>query len=152
MSVVENKNFASTIDDWVRSSQERMEAVFKESAQRVISLAANAVPIDTGFARASIQTSTEGFPAINPSAVPLKRRKADEDRGTVYPYDFGSVSAVITNAKLGQTIYAGWTAAYVLMLEYGHSAQAPQGFVRIAAAQWDRIVSEVTQEAKSRAS
>jgi hypothetical protein len=57
----------------------------------------------------------------------------------------------IAGAELGQTIYVGWTASYILPLEYGHSKQAPAGFVRLAAAQWQVTVDQVTREAKSRA-
>jgi hypothetical protein len=54
------------------------------------------------------------------------------------------------NGALGQTIHVGWTAAYIGALEYGHSKQAPQGFVRIGCAQWPSIVASVSEEAKSR--
>lgn len=143
MSVAENLNFAASVDDWVKKTDQRMLAVFRESTQRVTSLANNAIPVDTGFARASVQASTESMPPI------ISGSKGEN--GRAYPGNFGQVSAVIANARLGQTIYVGWTASYVLPLEYGHSKQAPSGFVRIAAAQWERVVSEVTQEAKSRA-
>lgn len=143
MSVVESRNFAASVDDWVKETEQRMLAVFREGTQRVTSIAANGVPIDTGFARASIQASTESMPPI------IDGKKGDA--GKVYPVSMGQVSAVIANAQLGQVIYVGWTAAYVLPLEYGHSKQAPAGFVRLAAAQWPRIVAEVTVEAKARA-
>jgi hypothetical protein len=82
------------------------------------------------------------MPAINTSNT----NKA----GTPASFDFGTISAVIASATLGQTIYMGWTAAYILPLEYGHSKQAPQGFARLAAAQWPSIVSGVVAEAKAR--
>lgn len=120
-----------------------MTAVFKESTQRVASIANNGIPVDTGFARASIRASTESMPPILPGSKGVE--------GQVYSDKFGQVSAVIANARLGQVIYIGWTASYVLPLEFGHSKQAPAGFVRLAAAQWGQIVSEVTEEAKARA-
>lgn len=143
MSVVENRNFAASVDDWVKETETRMLAVFRESTKRVASIANNNIPVDTGFARASQQASTEAMPPI------VDGKKGQE--GKVYPASFGQVSGVISNAQLGQTIYIGWTASYVLPLEYGHSKQAPAGFVRLAAAQWPRIVAEVTVEAKARA-
>src|SRR3569623_1384754 len=143
MSVVEKLSFTTAIDNWVADTEARMTAVFKESTQRVFSLADNGVPVDTGFARASPQASTEAMPSI------VSDNKGEE--GKAYPADFGQISAVIANAKLGQTIYVGWTASYVLPLEYGHSKHAPSGFVRIAAAQWGQVVSQVTEEAKARA-
>lgn len=144
MSVVENKNFAASVDDWVRQTEQRMTAVFRESTQRVASLASNGVPVDTGFARASVRASTESMPPIDPGA------KGDE--GGAYPFDLGNVTLVIAGAELGQTIYIGWTAAYMLPLEFGHSKQAPAGFVRLAAAQWQVTVDQVTAELKGRSS
>ncbi|MGM4891266.1 HK97 gp10 family phage protein [Tardiphaga sp. 839_C3_N1_4] len=151
MSVVENVNFAATVDDWVKETEARMLAVFRESTQRVVSMAANGVPIDTGFARASIRASTEQMPPINAGAVPPRRRREDEERGSLHSVDLGSVVLTINGAQLGDTVYAGWTAAYVIYLEYGSSLQAPAGFVRLAAAQWQVTVDQVTQEAKGRA-
>lgn len=139
---VNNLNFAAQVDDWVKATDLRMLAVFRESAQRVASIAANGVPVDTGFARASVRASLEEMPQI------VTGSKGEE--GQAYPADFGQITAVIASAQLGQTVYVGWTASYVLALEYGHSKQAPAGFVRLAAAQWQTVVSEVTQEAKAR--
>jgi hypothetical protein len=140
---VNNLSFSAQVDDWVKATERRMTAVFRESTQRMASIAANGVPIDTGFARASVRASLAEMPSIVPGS---KGRE-----GQAYPSSFGQVTATIANAQLGQTVYVGWTASYILALEYGHSKQAPAGFVRLAAAQWPRIVEVVTQEAKSRA-
>ena len=142
--MAKGQSYAAQVEAWVRETDQRLEAVWKESAQRVASLANNGVPIDLGYARASIRASTEQMPKID--------RAADNDaRASVVP-DFGNITLVIVNARLGQTIYVGWTAAYILPLEYGHSQQAPNGFLRIAAAQWPRIVEQVSAELKARAS
>lgn len=151
MSVVSNLSFEAQVGEWVKKTEDRLLAVFRESSQRVISLAANGVPIDTGFARASIQASLTEMPAIDPSARPMRQRREGEERGSLYTFEFGQVSLTINGAQIGDTIYAGWTAAYVIYLEFGSSMQAPLGFVRIAAAQWPQIVDEVAREAQSRA-
>lgn len=144
MSSVSNLSFAAQIDSWVSETQDRAERVWKESTKRVVSIANNGVPIDLGFARASIRGSTESMPTIDPD-FDNKERKPYADA-------FGEIVLLIDSATLGQTIYVGWTASYVLPLEFGHSKQAPNGFVRLAAAQWPRIVGEVTAEAKARSS
>lgn len=144
MSVVKNLSFSAQIDAWVAKIPDRAERVWKESTKRVVSIANNGVPVDLGFARASIRGSTESMPAIDPD-FDNKERKPYADA-------FGEIVLLIENATLGQTIYVGWTASYVLPLEFGHSKQAPSGFVRLAAAQWPRIVGEVTAEAKARSS
>lgn len=130
---------------WVRSSEARLTAVFRESTKLVVRQAQVGephIPVDTGFARSSIRASLSEMPPIDPSA------KGSPDRS--YPYDQGEVLLVINQAQAGQTIYVGWTAAYVAQLEKGHSQQAPEGFVRLAAMQWPQIVSATVQRLKSR--
>lgn len=139
---VSNLDFAATVDAWAKESEDRLERIWKMSTQELGSIANNGVPIDTGTARASFTASTESMPKINPSA--------SKKSGPV-SFDFGTISAVIASATLGQSIFMGWSVNYILPLEYGHSKQAPQGFARIAAAQWPGIVSGVVAEAKSRA-
>lgn len=140
---VSNLDFISAVDNWARETSDRLGRIFKASAQELGSTANNGVPVDTGFARASFQASTDSMPAIDPG----KTNKA----GTPVSQSFGQITATIESATLGDTIYMGWTASYILPLEYGHSKQAPQGFARLAAAQWPSIVSGVVTEAKSRA-
>jgi hypothetical protein len=138
----DTREFNAKISAWVKQSDARMRAVFQESTKRVISEAQRLIPVDTGFARASIRASLESMPQINGSARPIP--------GSTYNYDEGQVAVVIANAKLGDKIYVGWTASYAIYLEYGHSQQAPSGFVRVAALQWRTIVSEVSAELKTR--
>jgi hypothetical protein len=133
--------FSKQIDEWVRQTEERTLAVFHESTQRVASLAQERIPVNTGYARASIRASLSEMPVINPDS------KGD---GTPKSYDSSPIVLTIANAKLGQTIYIGWTASYVQFLENGHSKQAPSGFVGLAALEWDNIVDRVTEELKSR--
>ncbi len=135
-------DFSATVGAWAHESEARLEAIWKQSAQELGSVANNGVPVDTGFARASFRASTSEMPAIDPGAT--------NKHGGTFPQDMGSISTTINSATLGGTIYLGWTAAYILPLEYGHSQQAPQGFARIAAMQWPEIVSGVVAEAKSR--
>ena len=139
---VNNLNFAATIDSFVAATEQRMTAVFREATQRTISKAQSRIPIDTGFARASVRASTASMPPIESGSRP--------EPGRSYAYDGGEVALTIANAQLGQTIYAGWTASYVQFLEYGHSKQAPAGFVGISAAEWPATVNQVTEELKAR--
>lgn len=136
-------NFSATVDAWVQKSEKRMLAVFQQSAQKTASLAQERIPVDTGFARASVRASLSSMP-------PIESGKSNPGSGSV-PYDPGSITAVIAGAKLGQTIYIGWTANYVGLLEMGHSKQAPSGFVRLAAMQWQQTVADAVQQAKARA-
>ncbi len=135
-------NFTAQIDEWVRATEQRMTAVWKESAQRVISLSVSLVPVDTGFLRASIRASNETMPSIDPAASGQK--------GGSYSFDGSDITTTIVGAQLGGTIYAGYTANYALMVNYGTSRMEPRRFVDMAAIQWPKIVSEVVEEAKAR--
>lgn len=137
-----NLSFEAQVDAWTRQTKERMEAVFKESAQRVVSLAVSYTPVDSGFLRASVQGSLSAMPQINPMAK----------RGSGLAGRIGDITLTIVGAQLGQTIYVGYTAAYAAHVEYGTSRMAPRRFVGRAAAQWQSIVRSVAGELQSRAS
>lgn len=137
---VNNLEFGAQVSAWVAKTEARLEAVFRASTQKVVSEAQRLIPVDTGFARASIRASLDAMPQTEPDSG---------QAGQTYSYDAGAISTVIANARLGQTIYIGWTANYAPYLEYGHSSQAPSGFVRIAAMQWPRFVQQASAEAKA---
>jgi hypothetical protein len=136
------EQFTAKVSAWVSQSEQRMRAVFQESTKRVVSEAQRVIPVDTGFARASIRGSLESMPQVDPNGR--------GERDQTYPDTTGEVMTTIARAKLGDTIYIGWTANYAIYLEYGHSSLAPSGFIRIAALQWNSIVQEVSAELKQR--
>lgn len=152
----QNLSFAAQVDAWAKKVKTRQVAVFRESAQRVISDmqtpegAGGRMPVDTGFMRASLQ-ATLGTPASGTLKPPLE--------GAVQAFDAGQVALVIAGAELGDTIYATYGAAYARRLEYGFVGQdslgrtynqAGKAFVRSAAQKWGQIVGEVTGELKAR--
>lgn len=142
MSNRHDLSFGAQLESWARETQERATAIFRASAQEVVSRCQARIPIDTGFARASIQASLSQMPKVSPG-------KAGE-RNVTYPDTTPAVVLTIAGADLGDTFYVGWTAAYVVMLEYGHSMQAPLGFVGITAEEWPGIVREVTAQLGNR--
>lgn len=143
----QEREFVAHVDRWVAQTRERITAVFRESTQRVIARmqvpvgGGGNMPVDTGFLRASVRASLSQMPAINPEAFPPEG--AGENS---VAYDDSVVVLTIAQAQFGQTIYVGYTAAYAGFQE------ARRGFVRLAAMEWPRIVSEVSQEARQRAS
>lgn len=122
-----------------------MEAVFKESAQRVIADmqipvgAGGNMPVDTGALRASIQATLD---APN-EMITFKE-------GAPTAYNEGQVALVIASATLGQTIFATYSMNYARAVEYGSRGRAGRGFVRLAAQKWQSIVAAVVEEAKRR--
>jgi hypothetical protein len=138
--------FAAQVSAWVRETEQRMTAVFRESAQRVIAEAQKPVAqggrmrVDTGFLRASGTASLNGLP-------PATRDRPGEG---AFAYNPVAATLVIAGAGIGDTIYFGWTASYARHREYGTSSQAPDAFMRTAAQQWPAIVARVSGELQSR--
>lgn len=139
--------FSASIDAWVSKSEARLSAVVKESAQRVIaqaqevgpsatnpdSVGTGKMPVATGFLRASMVANIGSMPA-GPT----------QGGTTAYQYDDGMVTMTIAGMRLGDTLFAGWSAQYAPIMEQRY------GFMRSAAQGWQRIVREVTDEAKAR--
>lgn len=134
-------DFASQIDAWTKQTEARMLAVYKGSVQEFISRAQSRIPVDTGFARASIRVSFESMPQIDAAA------RGDPNKN--YLYDVAGIILTINSAQPGQTIYIGWTANYIPYLEWGHSDQAPNGFIGVTELEWPQIVAGEIEKAKA---
>lgn len=144
------KGFAAQITAWVAETKERQEAVFRESAQRVVeqmqrvgpSVAnpgggeGGAMPVATGFLRASLVL------ALGSPAPAIREPPAGEAR---YNYDASQPAIVLAGASITDKVYATYTANYAVYANYRNQ------FVGFAADQWPRIVAEVCQEASERA-
>lgn len=131
--------FAASVGAFVAQSEQRMDAVFRESVQRTIEEAQTPVGkggkmrVDTGFLRNSGAASLSGMPSG------LSRPRGKGDKGE--PQD---VDAVIAGAPRGATIWFGWTANYARPREY------VDGFLRSAAQNWQKTVETVAAELKAR--
>lgn len=134
-------SFTATIDKWVADVPEKLTAVFRDATQTTVEIAQDNIPVDTGFARASIRASTEAMPTIDPGAT------APKD-GSSVPYTGTEIALTIAGADIEDTIRIGWTANYVEFLEYGTSRMPARAFVRGAAAQWPKTVSDSVAKLK----
>lgn len=154
---VTNTSFSSAVDEWVKQTQERMLAVFRQSVQTVDTRMLTVVgkggnmPIDTGFLRASRVASTQGPAPMRSDAVP--------EEGKSYPPNDQAMVSLLINLNLGETVWLTFVAAYARRQEYGFNGtdalgrtykQAGRGFVRLAAQSWQSIVNSVTEELKAR--
>ncbi|MCG8447862.1 MAG: HK97 gp10 family phage protein [Hyphomicrobiales bacterium] len=139
------KSFSAQVGDWVQKSERRMEAVFKESTQRVIEEAQKTrkeggrMRVDTGFLRASLMASTAAMPLLRAGARPAPNTP---DNSVLYESD--QVALVIAGAGVGDTIYAGYTA------EYAAARESKDAFVTSAALKWQQIVNQVVAETRGR--
>ena len=124
-------SFAKQVGSFVAASEDRMLAVFRQSAQDVVNDAQQPrakggnLPVATGFLRST------GDSAIN--ALPVGETDP-KDKNGVYQWGGDAALAVINRAKLGDTIFFGWSANYAKYME------ARYGFMRLAAQNWDQIV------------
>lgn len=92
------------------------------------------MPVWTQFLRASLMASTSHMP-------PMIKGHRPASLSAHYPYNPGPLHAVIESAKLGQTVYFGYTADYAAYQEYGTRHFAGRRFRTLAAQQWPTIVA-----------
>lgn len=134
-------DFAAQINAWVRKSELRMITVAREAAQDLSEAVqtprakGGRMPVDTSFLINSFSAALNNVP----------RGEADNDRsGAVRDYDFGPISIVLTQAKIGDRIVFGWTANYAPFME------AKYAFLRTNAMRWQQLVSAAAERVKTR--
>ena len=98
-------------------------------------------PVDQGFAVNSwwvrIGRSPDGGTHPNPPTTPNPGERLDPAAA----FQQGAIE--IAGAKFGDVLVFSNGAAYIIPLEFGHSPQAPGGWVRLTVAQWQAIVERV---------
>lgn len=125
---------SADIEQFVLKSQQRLEAVVKNSIQDVTEMAQTPVAkggrmrVKTGFLRASGRASTEGFPS-GPSVRPA------DAQDNSYEYNGEAVNALLINMNLGDTFYFGWTANYAAIREMR------DGFLETATQNWQQFIN-----------
>lgn len=148
--------FASTVADWREEVQSAAEKVLRESAVEAIqsmqaefgqSLAYRhapqiGIPVDTGWHVSSLRASLSAMPSINPNSFPPDALQPGAGLHML-KWDPTPTFATVRSALLGQTIYAGYTAAYSAHLEY--RPKGGHAFVRKTVQRWPMIVAAVAQ-------
>jgi hypothetical protein len=128
-------SFTAQIDAWTRKSEARVEAVFKQSAQEVFSVAQRPVaaggnmPVDTGTLRSSLLTGRDG--------------------GAIFEGADSYVLA-IAGVPLGGRVLGVWTANYASAVHFGARGRRGRMWVDLAAQQWQDIVTRNAREAAAR--
>lgn len=145
-------NFSAVIGDWCRRVPEAIDAILKNSAQRL------AKEIDaeldrqvyqappspsgyqrTGFLRASFVASTSAMPQLI----------RDNPGVEVNTDAMGPVILVINGWEGDQTLYLGYTAKYGAMVHFGAQGTTPKPWVQLAAQRWQQIVKEEAAKVKT---
>lgn len=120
-------SFIAQIKAFADKSKEKIEAVVKQSAQEVFSIAQTPIaqggrmPVDTGFLRNSLIAELNGATVAG---------GAD------------AYTLAIAGMDLGDVVFGGWTADYARFQEYGTSTFAGNFFMLSAAQQWQAIVAK----------
>lgn len=148
-------NFDAAVSAWVKQTQARMTAVFRESAQRVIEEmttpvgAGGNMPVVTGFLRASLRVSIGGNPLLKTINNPSRAVVAFAP----------TYSLTLASAKIGDVITAVFIANYAQRIENGFVGTDASGreynqggrhFVKLAAQRWPTIVRQVCAELRNR--
>jgi hypothetical protein len=145
-------SFSAVIGKWARDVPEAIDAVFKNSAQRLTKelqgelqrLVYDAPPSPsgykrTGFLRASLVASTEAMPQLI----------RDNPGVEVNADAMGPVVLVINGWEGGGTLYLGYTAKYGAQVHMGANGTVPKPWVTMAAQRWPVIVKEEAAKVKA---
>lgn len=145
-------SFAAVIGKWAKDIPEAIDAVFKNSAQRLTKelqgelqrLVYDAPPSPsgykrTGFLRASLVASTEAMPQLI----------RDNPGVEVNTDAMGPVILVINGWEGDQTLYLGYTARYGAMVHSGANGAAPRPWVTLVVQRWQQIVKEEAAKVKA---
>lgn len=131
--------FAAQVADWVRESENVMEAVVKDAAQAMMHDATETVvgisrggafqrgviPVDTGFLAASLVSSASGGAMAK-----------GQD----------SYVAAIAGMEFGDTVSFGWTADYAQHVHYGTSRMPGRFWVNDAVVGWQGYVDAAVRK------
>lgn len=132
--------FAAQISAWVKKSNGRMEATFKQAAQdlsqEVIEPRGKGgnMPVDTSFLRNSLGVAVNSIPrgeSIKPGGY------------SNTAFDNQPLVLAINQANLGDRLVFGFTANYAPYME------ARYAFVRLATQRWPQIVKQASSKVKT---
>lgn len=151
-------SFAAVIGKWAKAVPEAVDAVFKNSAQRLVKelndevtkLVYDAPEVGgykrTGFLRASLVASSEAMPSLVTDGA---EKAADAH--------MGPITLVIQGWEGDTTLYLGYTAAYGARIHFGYTGpdslgrtfnQTPRPWVTLVAQRWNEIVKEEAAKVK----
>ncbi len=131
-------NFAAQVIAWVKETQDRMDTVFKESCQDLLSEMQTPVaeggnmPVDTGFLRASVRVNTDGF---RPATL------TPPSEASKFTYNPAAAVLAILGAEIGDTVFMSYTANYARPVHYGSGDREGRQWVTMAAQRWPQIVA-----------
>ena len=130
--------FSADIRQLVAKYKTRVDDVVKQSVQELSERVVVGTPRDTGYAAASWFSSVDNSKPTHPSP-PVKGAGG---AAAIAPGDIAGAPGHVFQLRNG--------AAYIRRLEFGYSAQAPSGWVRLAIADFPNIVARAAQQVGAR--
>lgn len=121
-------DFADTIDKWVEETETKLDQVLRTVVIMVGRSLVTLSPVDTGLFRGNWQLTYTGTDS------PITRL---DETGSATLAD---LTAKANRFTAGQIAYIQNHIFYGYDLEYGSSAQAPRGMVRVTAVRFTQIV------------
>ena len=121
------RTFTADLERFRDKTRGQMRRVFQQSLGDVMDAAQQAVPVDTGFLRASLASEVNGA-----------RLAEGPD----------SYTLAIAATDLGDVARFAWTAEYAAHVEFGARGRPGRHFVGQAAAQWPQIVEANARKVK----
>lgn len=113
--------------------KKHMDTVRRESIIALFDMTVFRTPVDTGRARGNwICTLNE----------PSRGSMENSDETT----SLNEIRSVVANSKVTDAVWLSNNLEYISALEYGWSAQAPNGMMRLSAALWPDIVRTVARK------
>lgn len=137
MAVRTSGQFSARIKGFAEAYQKRIEAVAKDSTTEAFHRVIDRSPRKTGAFVGNWNVG-DGGAKFDPSVTDLAAMLTKS-----------LVTTAVLQSPLGGRVRLFNPAPYGMKLEFGHSKQAPQGMVRITAAEWPAIVAEKAGEAKA---
>lgn len=134
------KSFSAAVDEWVRATKARTDAVFKTAAEKLAEEILERTPIITGTLAHSFQASGTQIPMARAAVTP------------------GPINLTIQSIPPGEPIVLFFSVAYAARVEYGFVGedslgrsfnQQGRGMIRLAVMNWQHIVDEAAREVKA---
>lgn len=121
-------SFAADVRRFALSTRIRSDQVVRKVTIDLTSDLVRMTPVDTGHARSNWFFGFQ--PVVAQDNTNSKNGGPSVRRGLEFAKDL----------KGGAVFYISNSVEYIMVLEFGHSKQAPQGMARITAARWQAYV------------
>lgn len=128
--------FSLQLQRFIEKAGDNVDQVVRKSALQVAQSVILKSPVDTGRFRANWNVAFGRVDSLTtPSTDKSGAKTTDRIRIQLNGWEVESGDIFLTNSL-----------PYAIPLEYGHSAQAPAGMVRVTVAEWNGFVAQAANE------